>query len=159
MLGPRIFSGFINDLHNRTECTLSKFVTNMKWGREAGILECRVTEGVRYGLTGTSWSSTKVQQNKCQVLHLGWKTSLKQCGLGADWLKGGTGEKDLGALHGHQSEHEPEMCPHSNKGWSSPGLTYQECCQHVLGSDSSLLYITCKITSAVLYLVFNSSQQ
>lgn len=46
ILGPIIFNVFISDLHNRTECTLSKFLINTKSGGEAGILEWSTTDGL-----------------------------------------------------------------------------------------------------------------
>jgi len=45
-------------------------------------------------------NSTKINESKCQILHLGWSNAGYKYELGDEWLESSPAERDLGVLAG-----------------------------------------------------------
>ncbi|KAK4805583.1 hypothetical protein QYF61_009348 [Mycteria americana] len=83
VLGPVLFSIFINDLDEGIEWTRSKFADDTSC---AGLLICLRATCLRFN------------KAKCWVLHLGHNNPMQRYRLGEEWLESCLVEKDLGVL-------------------------------------------------------------
>ena len=96
-LGPILFSVFINDLGDGTECTLNEFADDTKLGGEVdGPEGCTAFQRDLNWLE--KWATKnfmKFKKEKCKVLPLGRNNTRNQHRLGANRLESSLGEKDL----------------------------------------------------------------
>ena len=85
-VGPILFNIFIDDLHEGTECSLSKFADDTKLGE---VLMCQRVGRPCRG-TWAAWAeASRMRFNKarCCALHLGHNDPMQHYRLGAEWLE------------------------------------------------------------------------
>ncbi|KAK4806195.1 hypothetical protein QYF61_001118 [Mycteria americana] len=99
ILGPVLYSIFINDLDAGVECTISKFAADTKLGGAVDSLEGQ--EALQRDLDRLEhWtiSDMKVNKTKCWILHLGRSNAGHKYRLGEEGLESSPAERDLGVL-------------------------------------------------------------
>ncbi|TRZ11904.1 hypothetical protein HGM15179_015198 [Zosterops borbonicus] len=123
VLGPALFSTFIDDMDEGIESFISKFSDSTKLGACVDLLEGRrALQRDLEWLDGWAESNKmKFNQSKCQVLHFGHNNLLQHYRLGRVWLDSAQAERDLGVLV-TAAEHEPAVCPGDQESQGDPGL-------------------------------------
>jgi len=100
VLSPVLFSLFISDLDERTECTLTKFADDTKLGGVADALEgcAAILQDLDRLESWAQRNLMKFNKGKCRVLHLGRNNPMHQYRLGMDLQESSSAERDLVVL-------------------------------------------------------------
>ncbi|KAK4829837.1 hypothetical protein QYF61_006847 [Mycteria americana] len=100
ILGPVLFSIFINDLDAEVECTFGKFSDDTKLGGAVESLEGQ--DALPRDLDRLEhWAminGMKFNKCKCRILHLERSNAGHKSKLGEEWLESSPPERDLGVL-------------------------------------------------------------
>ncbi|PKU40246.1 rna-directed dna polymerase from mobile element jockey-like [Limosa lapponica baueri] len=100
VLGSLLFNIFVRDMDIRIECTISKFVDDIKLCGAVNTLEGR--DAIQRDLDRLErWACAnhmKFNQAKCRVLHLGHGKLRHKYMLCREWLESSPEEKDLGVF-------------------------------------------------------------
>jgi len=94
ILGPVLFSIFINDVEDGIKCTLSKFVMTPS----CVVQLTQEKEGMPSKGTWTGLKSENFNKAKCKMLDFGQGNPRYKNRLGEDLLENSPAEKDLGVL-------------------------------------------------------------
>jgi len=97
ILGPVLFNIFINDIHSRIKCILSKFADNTKLSGAVDMPEG--LDAIRRDLEKLEkWACVNIirfKKDKCKFLHLGQANPCYEYRLGDDVMKSIPAERDL----------------------------------------------------------------
>jgi len=92
-----LFNIFINDIDSGTECTLSKFVGNLKLGGAVGLLEGR--DAIQRDPDRVEeWACVNLMRYnkaKCKVLHLGQGDPQYRYRLRNEWIENSSAERTV----------------------------------------------------------------
>lgn len=100
VLGPQLFTIYINDLEEGTKCNISKFADDTKMGGKVGDEEDRKSlqkDIDKLGEWATTWQM-KFNTNKCEVIHFGKKNDRASYFLNEEELRCNATQRDLGVL-------------------------------------------------------------
>ncbi|KAJ7400749.1 hypothetical protein BTVI_102612 [Pitangus sulphuratus] len=143
ILGPVLFSIFINDLDAGLEGILSKFAVVTKLGGTVDSLEDR--EVLQRDLDKSEdWEITnhvKFNKGKCWILQLGWGNPGCSYRLKNEMLESSAIKMDLGILV-NDKQNMSQQCPGSQEGQPCPGGHQAKCRQPVKGGDCPALLCT-----------------
>ena len=100
MLGPQLFTIYIDDLEEGAECRVTKFVDDTKMSGKANCMEG--VERLKRDLDRLSeWARTwQMEYNvgKCEIIHFGRSNSRRDYYLKGEKLQHATVQRDLGVL-------------------------------------------------------------
>ncbi|TRZ17575.1 hypothetical protein HGM15179_009520 [Zosterops borbonicus] len=128
VLGPALFSIFIDDMDEGIESFISEFADDTKLQRCVSLLDGRrALQRDLEWLDGWAESSKmKFKKSKCRVLHFGHNNPLQCYRLGLVWLDSAQAERDLGTMV-TAAEHEPAV-PRWPRGprasWPGSGMVW-----------------------------------
>ena len=161
VLAPVSFNIFVGNTDSGTECTLSKFVDDIKVSGAADPLEGR--DAIQRDLDRLEgWARVKlvkVNKTKRKVLRLDWGNPRYQYRLGDEGIESSPAEKDLRVQVDGKGKHELARCPHSPERRPYPGLHQKKHGQQVEGCDSAPLLHSAETPPGVLHPALESSTQ
>ncbi|PKU48357.1 rna-directed dna polymerase from mobile element jockey-like [Limosa lapponica baueri] len=149
VLGPVLFSIFINNLDEVIECTLSKSVDDTKLGGTTKVLEGKVALQRDLDRLDRWAEANSTRFNKTK--HLGHNSSMQRYRIGEECLESCLAEKDLRAFV-NSWLNEPEACPVGQEGQHHPGLYQKQRALVDKGRATDIIYLNLgKALDAVLH--------
>ncbi|KAK4816719.1 hypothetical protein QYF61_021593 [Mycteria americana] len=152
-----LFNIFINGIDSEIECTLSKFVDNIKLSGAVDTPEGQ--DVIQRDLDKLKkWACVNLMRfnkAKCRVLHLGRGNPQFQYRLGDDVIGSSPAEKDLGVL----MDEKLNMCAHRPESQPYPGLHQKKRGQQVEGGGSAPLLCSGETSRGVLRPALEPSAQ
>ncbi|GAB0181492.1 cAMP-dependent protein kinase inhibitor alpha [Grus japonensis] len=100
VLGPALFSIFINGIDSGIECTLSKFADDTKLSGSVIDPPDR-WDAIQKDLDRLKWVHVNLMmfnKAKCKVMHMSQGNPLYQCRLGGERIDSSPEKEDLGVL-------------------------------------------------------------